>query len=156
MEPPTKISSVLSDKWIATVAWVALLFALVYTSGEIATISITTNIYGTFFPDDNLTISLLALVLFCAMLVAIVIAWLKYVALSTELYLYFADLTETENVFELITDFIEVEDGEEAKGTTYEQADKTAISDVIQWLGIAWALSMIAPVVLSVVARSMQ
>jgi hypothetical protein len=144
MEPLQKISSSLQDKWIATIAWVALLFALVYTSGEIATISYSMNLYGFSTPErtGGLSIDLVTLVLFGAMVIFIINAWLKYLSLSSELYIHFADKTESKTVFENLLLLSE-----------HKMAESTMIGDVIKPLSIAWGISIIAPVIFSVVIK---
>ncbi len=155
MEPSQKFSTLLQDKWIATITWVALLLALVYTSGEIATISYSMNLYGFSIPEGagGLNLALVTLVLFGAMVTFMLSAWLKYVALTTELYINFADQRESENVFENLVNLTEVEDGENTENTIYEMAEGTMIGAVVKPLCIAWGLSIISPVILSVATK---
>lgn len=151
------------EKWITTVIWLAVLGALVYTSGYavsiVASISGMANLmkswadsglYGV-MPRSNNGITVFAGVIGTAIAAYHLLnSWTKFATVTNELLVAYArskkaDIQET--VFDSLLVFEDLgrEDTSEETELNPDDANSTLISDVIKPLGIAWIALLATP-----------
>ncbi|MBN1426793.1 MAG: hypothetical protein JXB07_00315 [Anaerolineae bacterium] len=160
------------DRWIAVIMWIAVLVALVYTSGYATFLGFGGSITS-FFQQlamlgqarqsiSNLPLLITTLLAMLLLVSQIILAWHRFAAFTNDLIVSYArtDRVGSINVpfFDLlIWDLPENEDAidsEDQTGIEFdpEQADSTSVSDVLKVLGFAWVIILLTPPVLSIVA----
>jgi hypothetical protein len=156
------------EKWLAIAVWLALLAALLYTSGRSTTLVLGGSLSNFLqlqgmvrqVGSDGGGFTILAvvnLVLVAILVSQIVGAWLKFASLTTELVISYAQ-TEAEQqgslfsdllVFPMLSDYEETGD-EDKTELDPADADSTLVSDVLQPLAYAWVIIILTPAIVTV------
>jgi len=156
------------EKWLAIAVWLALLAALLYTSGRSTTLvlggslSNFLQLQGMIRQMGNgeggfTILAVINLVLVAVLVSQIVGAWLKFVTLTTELVISYAQ-TEAEQkgslffdllVFPMLSDY-EGDGDEDETEPDPVNADSTLVSDVLQPLAYAWVIIILTPAMVTV------
>lgn len=161
----------LHDKWMAMVIWLALLVAVIYTSTNGTVLSYAgslTNYLRNFATADLLDNPFRAPILLVVIgglictglfIHQLVTAWLKFAELTRDLVVAYAKMSQGEAVNTIFMDWlifsnaVEVNSDETAKYDEVDpdEAESSAVSDILRPLAFAWALILIAPPLLSLV-----
>lgn len=158
------------DRWIAVVMWIAVLTALVYTSGYATFLGFGGSITS-FFQQlavlgqagqgiSELPLLITTLLAMLLLVSQIILAWRRFAAFTNDLIVSYArpDQAGSMNApfFDLlIWDLPANEDTIDDETETEldpDQADSTSVSDVLKPLGFAWVIILLTPPVLSIVA----
>ena len=165
-QPSSKSYDKSYEKWLAIAVWSALLAALLYTSGRSTTLVLGGSLSNFLqlqgmirqvgSDEGGFTIlAVINLVLVAVLVSQIVGAWLKFVSLTTELVISYAQ-TEAEQkgtlffdllVFPMLSDYEGDEDETELDPI---DADSTLVSDVLQPLTYAWVIIILTPAIVTV------
>lgn len=150
------------DKWIATIIWIALLFALTLTSYYawqtsviISDISDITTALSRATPESDLAaedvIDLIAIVFLSG---ATMMAWWRFAAISLDILQAFAiGESPFEHMFIYPLSYLYINEENEDEPLDPLKANSTSIGGVIKQLAYVWAFILLIPPITTVLVQ---
>jgi hypothetical protein len=155
---PGALAALRDARWLAGAIWVGLLLALLFTSSHAVSAFTQGGLATAYFGqsmsgedhDRNNAIAMVGLTLSGGAALALLGGWWGFVRATKALvigYSYSADEGEDPMPAEWVLEASPAEDDAEAQ----PDPTRTMVSDVLQYVGIAWAVIIMTPAVLSAV-----
>ena len=155
---PGALAALRDARWLAGAIWAGLLLALLFTSAQAVNSFTQGGLASRFFvsnmngmdPSQNHAIALVGLILSGGAALALLGGWWGFVRATRALvvaYSYSADEGEEPMPAEWVLEATHAEGESEAQ----PNPARTMVSDVLQYVGIAWAVIIVTPAVLAAV-----
>ena len=152
------IAALRDARWLAGAIWAGLLLALLFTSAQAAPAFTQGGLASRFFvsnmngmdPSQNHAIAVAGLILSGGAALALLGGWWGFVRATKALvigYSYSADEGEDPIPAEWVLEEARAEGDAEAQ----PNPTRTMVSDVLQYVGVAWAVIIVTPAVLAAV-----